>query len=58
MSVADLIEALDATLVVGQRDVLYGFPEFDARRLQADLSQYMIGAYPTLTQCVVARVGP
>jgi SAM-dependent methyltransferase len=56
MSVAALIEALDATIVVGDREVLYGFPEFDARRIQRDLSQYMIGAYPTLTQCVVARV--
>jgi SAM-dependent methyltransferase len=58
MSVAALIEALDATIVVGDPDVLYGFPEFDARRIQTDLSQYLIGAYPTLTQCVVARVGP
>ena len=57
MSVAALMEALDATIVVGDRNVLYGFPEFDARRIQADLSEYMIGAYPTLTQCVVARVG-
>ena len=57
MSVARLIEALDATLEVGDREVLYGFPEFDAGRVQRELSQYMIGAYPTLTQCVVARVG-
>lgn len=56
MSVATLIEALDAAIVVGDREVLYGYPEFDARRIQADLSEYMIGAYPTLTQCVVARV--
>ncbi len=57
MSVAALMEALDATIVVGDPNVLYGFPDFDARRIQADLSEYMIGAYPTLTQCVVARVG-
>jgi SAM-dependent methyltransferase len=57
MSVAALIEALDATIIVGDRDVLYGFPEFDARRIQTELSQYLIGAYPTLTQCVVLRVG-
>ena len=57
MSVAALMEALDATIVVGDPKVLYGFPDFDARRIQADLSAYMIGAYPTLTQCVVARVG-
>lgn len=56
MSVAALIEALDATLVVGDREVLYGFPDFNARRIQGALSQYMIGAYPTLTQCVVARI--
>jgi 2-polyprenyl-3-methyl-5-hydroxy-6-metoxy-1,4-benzoquinol methylase len=58
MSVAALIDTLDATIVVGERDVLYGFPEFDARRVQANLSQYLIGDYPTLTQCVVARVEP
>ena len=57
MSVAKLIEAVDATLEVGNPEVLYGFPEFDAGRVQRDLSEYMIGAYPTLTQCVVARVG-
>jgi 2-polyprenyl-3-methyl-5-hydroxy-6-metoxy-1,4-benzoquinol methylase len=58
MSVAALTEALGATLVVGDPKVLYGFPEFDARQVQADLGQYMIGTYPTLTQCVVVRVGP
>jgi hypothetical protein len=57
MSVAALVEALGAEIVVGDREVLYGFPEFDARRVQSDLSKYMIGAYPTLTQCVVLRVG-
>lgn len=57
MSVATLLDQLGATIVVGDRDVLYGFPEFDARRVQADLSTYLIGAYPVLTQCVVARVG-
>ena len=56
MSVATLIEELGATIVVGDREVLYGCAEFDARRVQANLSEYMIGAYPTLTQCVVARV--
>ena len=55
MSVAALMEPLDATIVVGDREVLYGFPEFEARRIQSDLSQYMIGAYPTLN---AARVGP
>jgi SAM-dependent methyltransferase len=56
-NVAVLIEALDATIVVGEREALFGFPEFDARRVQADLSQYMLGSYPVLTQCVVARIG-
>jgi SAM-dependent methyltransferase len=58
MSVASLLEEVGATIVVGDQRVLYGFPEFDARRVQADLSQYMIGKYPTLTQCVVARIEP
>lgn len=57
MNVAALIEALDATLIVGEREQLYGFPEFDARRIQADLGEYLIGnTYPGLAQCVVLRV--
>jgi 2-polyprenyl-3-methyl-5-hydroxy-6-metoxy-1,4-benzoquinol methylase len=56
ISVAAVVEQLGATLVVGDPSVLYGYPGFDARRVQADLGAYMIGQYPTLTQCLVARV--
>lgn len=56
MNVGALIDALDATLIVGERPLLYGFPEFDARKVQAGLSEYLVAEYPALTQCVVARV--
>ncbi len=56
MDVARLLDTMGATIVKGDPSVLHGFAEFDAGRIQADLSEYMIGAYPTLTQCLVARV--
>lgn len=56
MRVSEVLETLGASLVLGDRRVLYGFPEFDSRAVQADLSQYVVGRYPTLTQCIVARV--
>lgn len=55
--VAALLDELGATLVVGNAEELYGFPEFDADRVQSGLSEYLIGeGYPGMTQCLVARV--
>jgi len=57
ISVASLLEQLDATIVTGDPSVLYGFGDFEARRVQADMSEYLIGGtYPVLTQCVVAKI--
>lgn len=56
-NVAQLLEQLDAKLVVGKVEELYGFPAFDADRVQSHLSEYLIGTgYPGMTQCLVARV--
>jgi len=34
---------------------LHGFPEFDPKYVLANLSEYMIGSYPALAQCIVLR---
>ena len=56
MDVRHLLDAVGAEIVVGEPSELFGFPEFDSRQVQSALSKYLIGSYPTLTQCVVARV--
>ncbi|HEX3774863.1 MAG TPA: class I SAM-dependent methyltransferase [Polyangiaceae bacterium] len=43
------------TIAEGNRSELYGFPEFDPKRILGDLSTYMIGSYPALAQCLVLR---
>jgi 2-polyprenyl-3-methyl-5-hydroxy-6-metoxy-1,4-benzoquinol methylase len=40
-------------LTAGRRDELYGFPEFEAGEVMSRLSEYMIGSYPALAQCMV-----
>jgi hypothetical protein len=43
-------------IVDGRRDELYGYEEFDARRVLDNVHQYFIGLhYPTLTQGLVLR---
>lgn len=42
-------------LVSGIREELYGFPSFDVQRIMSNLADYMIGNYPTLTQCFVLQ---
>ena len=49
------IEAAPFVLETGDRSQLHGFPEFDHLCIQARLEQFLIGSYPTLTQCVVLR---
>ena len=39
----------------GNKEELYGFPEFDPDRIQSNLETYYVGAYPTLAQCLVLR---
>ena len=49
------IGAAPFVLETGDRSQLHGFTEFDHLCIQARLEQFLIGSYPTLTQCVVLR---
>jgi hypothetical protein len=40
-------------LVAGDRAELYGFEEFEPRRILANLSEYFVGSYPALAQLFV-----
>ena len=40
-------------LTEGNQSELYGFPEFEPKRILANLNEYMIGSYPALAQCMV-----
>lgn len=44
-------------LLEGLPAELYGFPEFQAERILAELDRYLIGSYPALAQCLVLRKG-
>jgi SAM-dependent methyltransferase len=43
------------SLIQGNPSELNGFAEFDPDRIQSNLSSYLIGRYPTLTQCLVLQ---
>ena len=40
-------------LVEGDRAQLYGYPEFSAEAILANLEKFYIGSYPVLTQCII-----
>lgn len=42
-------------LVEGDRKYLYGFPEFNADFILANLEKFKVGFYPALAQCMVLR---
>lgn len=48
-----MVEENGFRLAQGNREELYGFPEFDPQRILASLEQYLVGSYPVLTQCIV-----
>jgi len=53
----DLLERASLDLRTGDREELFGFPEFDPRRILSRLSRYHLGTgYPALAQCLVATV--
>lgn len=54
-NIFNLVRDSGLELEVGNRDELYGFPEFDAGAILANLEKYWLGSYPTLTQCLVLR---
>lgn len=58
VDVCKLLELAGLELLVGRPAELNGFPDFDPDRIQSDLDRYLIGSYPTLTQCIVARRKP
>jgi SAM-dependent methyltransferase len=51
----EVVEQSGLTLVVGERDALLGYPEFEAKRVQSRLADFLIGVYPALTECFVLR---
>ena len=55
IDVKNMIEQAPFELVQGNRNELYGYPEFDPDRVQSNLENYFIGAYPALTQCIVLQ---
>jgi SAM-dependent methyltransferase len=48
-----IVENSGMRLVKGVRSELFGYPEFSADAILANLEKYFIGSYPTLTQCIV-----
>jgi 2-polyprenyl-3-methyl-5-hydroxy-6-metoxy-1,4-benzoquinol methylase len=57
IDVSDLVGATGLTLVEGTTAELFGFPDFDADAVQSSLSEYLVGDYPGLAQCLVLRKG-
>lgn len=53
--VRHMVEMSGLELVEGDRSKLFGFPEFDAARIQSELEAYFIGNYPVLTQCLTLQ---
>lgn len=53
--VREMEEMSQLQLVQGKREELYGYPEFDAAKIQENLENYLVGNYPTLTQCIVLQ---
>jgi SAM-dependent methyltransferase len=54
-SVSELIAAQPWRLVAGQREELFGFPEFDREKIQSRLETFFVGSYPALAQCLVLQ---
>ena len=50
-----IIEQSSFEISLGNRNELFGFPEFNHEQIQSELEKYMIGYYPVLTQCLVLR---
>ena len=56
VSMADVVARSGLVLEQGDVSELYGFAEFDARRVQSQLQRYLVGArQPTLVQACVLR---
>ncbi|MDQ1414173.1 MAG: hypothetical protein QOJ52_3592 [Acidimicrobiaceae bacterium] len=55
VDVRALVQASGLDLVYGNPAELAGFAEFDADAVQANLSEYLIGIYPGMAQCLILR---
>jgi methyltransferase family protein len=55
IDVAAFLRASGLELEQGEPSELLGFPDFDPDRIQTRLSRYLIGHYPAMAQCLVAR---
>jgi len=55
IDVCDLVEATGLELVVGTTSELFGYPDFDVDAIQSNLSDYLVGDYPGLAQCLMLR---
>lgn len=53
VDVAEIVDQSGLSLVEGRRAELFGYPEFDAGHVQSRLSEFLIGTYPALAQCLV-----
>ena len=58
VSIAEIVDRSGLALVAGRREELFGFPEFDPEQVLSRLSQYLIGGYPALAQCLVLARPP
>lgn len=52
-NVAELVEHSGLSLTDGDPKELYGFPQFDQRRVMANLEHTLFGRYPACAQCFV-----
>jgi SAM-dependent methyltransferase len=55
IDVRGLLSQLGLELEHGNPAELCGYPQFDPDAIQAKLADYLLGRYPALAQCVVAR---
>jgi SAM-dependent methyltransferase len=57
LDIRQFLEMAGLRLEAGNPAELFGYPEFSPSDIMGNLSEYLIGdGYPTLTQCVVARL--
>lgn len=56
IDVARLLDRASLEMVSGERREILGFPEFNAGEIRRRLDHYLVGTYPALAQCVVARL--
>ena len=50
-----LIDESRWQIEIGERQCLFGFPEFNADFILANLEKFLIGSYPALAQCLVLK---